>query len=150
MDKAFPLSQRVTQQHMGPVGNHFINVTSIVKDAITGEITHINVTNGYVNGVEQTKTITIAEFRNNYEGKILSKERSDYDKRLTNSEGAKFLDGDSIWHIANSKGFYHSYKSSYCYLYCVPIAEEDGKLQSNYWFSFARYFNNKGNKINEY
>jgi len=77
--------------------------------------------------------------------KLMEKTMFDYDKRLTNSEGANFLDGDSIWHIANSKGFYHNYKSSYCYLYCVPVAEEKGKLQSNYWFSFSRYFNKLDN-----
>ncbi|MCK5160057.1 MAG: discoidin domain-containing protein, partial [Candidatus Aureabacteria bacterium] len=64
--------------------NHFINVTGVVKDGDV--ITHVIVTNGYINGVEQTKTIKIDEFRENYEGKILSVEKSNYDKRLTDDQ----------------------------------------------------------------
>ena len=64
--------------------NHFINVTGVVKDGDT--ITHVIITNGYINGVEQTKTIKIDEFRENFEGKILSVEKSDYDKRLTDDQ----------------------------------------------------------------
>jgi PmbA protein len=72
--------------------------------------------------------------------KRMEKTMFDYDKHINNSEGACFLDGDSLIYIANSKGFYHSYKNSYCYLYCVPVAEKDGKLQSGFWFSFKRFF----------
>lgn len=62
------------------------------------------------------------------------------DKRLSNSEGARFYDGDSTVHFATSKGFYHTYQSSYCNLYCVPVATDNGKMQSNFWFSSARFF----------
>jgi len=72
--------------------------------------------------------------------KRMEKTMFDYDKRLDNSEGANFLDGDTTLHIANSKGFYHSFKNSYCYLYCLPIAQQDSKLQSGFWLSFSRYF----------
>jgi PmbA protein len=64
----------------------------------------------------------------------------DYDKRLDNSEGAFFFDGDSVVHIANSRDFYHSFKNSYIYTYCLPVARQDGKLQAGFWFSFTRYF----------
>ena len=72
--------------------------------------------------------------------KRMEKTMFDYDKRLTNSEGANFLDGDSTVYIANSKGFYHSFNNSFAYLYCMPVAQQDDKLQSGYWFSFSRYF----------
>jgi len=72
--------------------------------------------------------------------KRMEKTMFDYDKRLNNSEGANFLDGDSTVHIGNSKGFYHSFKNSYCYLFCLPIARQDGKLQSGFWFSLSRFF----------
>ncbi|OQX91949.1 MAG: hypothetical protein B6D58_05435 [candidate division Zixibacteria bacterium 4484_95] len=72
--------------------------------------------------------------------KRMEKTMFGYDKHINNSEGACFWDGDSLIHIANSKGFHHSYKSSYCYMYCVPVAEKGGKMQSGFWFSFKRFF----------
>lgn len=72
--------------------------------------------------------------------KRMEKTMFGYDKHINNSEGACFWDGDTSVYIANSKGFYHSYKNSYCYLYCVPVAEKDGKLQSGFWYSFKRFF----------
>lgn len=72
--------------------------------------------------------------------KRMEKTMFGYDRHINNSEGAHFLDGDSFVVLANSKGFYHSYKSSYCYLYCLPVAEKEGKLQTGYWFSFQRFF----------
>jgi len=72
--------------------------------------------------------------------KLMEKKLFAYDKRINNSEGAFFYDGDSTNYIANSHGLNHSYKNSYCYLYCVPVAQQDDKLQSNYWFSFKRHF----------
>lgn len=63
----------------------------------------------------------------------------DYDRRVVNSEGAGFYDGDSTTIIANSNGACHDYKSSYCYLMCRPVAGEDGRMQAGWWFSFKRY-----------
>ena len=65
--------------------NHFMNVTSVIKDA-QGNITHLEVTNGYIEGVEQKKTIEYDKFKSNFEGKILASERSNYDKRLTDKQ----------------------------------------------------------------
>jgi len=72
--------------------------------------------------------------------KLMEKILFSCDKRINNSEGAFFFDGDSTIYIANSNGLNHSHKSSYCYLYCVPVARQDDKLQSNYWFSLKRHF----------
>jgi len=72
--------------------------------------------------------------------KLMEKKLFAYDKRINNSEGAYFYDGDSTIYIANSNGLNQSFKSSYCYLYCVPVAQQDDKLQSNHWFSFKRHF----------
>ncbi|RLC74995.1 MAG: hypothetical protein DRI61_15655, partial [Chloroflexi bacterium] len=82
-------------------GTHFLNVTGVVRD-IDGKITHVIVTNGYIGGVEQTREITIEEFMEYYEGKLLSTEKSDYDKRLTddqlqNIRGAGWLDDIFDW-----------------------------------------------------
>ncbi len=77
-------------------GSHFMNVTGVRKDA-QGNITHVIVTNGYgADGTEQTKEIKIGEFRENYEGKLLSTERSDYDKRLTDAQ-LKNIKGAGWW-----------------------------------------------------
>ena len=62
-----------------------------------------------------------------------------YDSRIVNSEGAHFLDGESNVTIVNSRGISDSYNSSYCYLYCVPVAKQNGLLQSGYWLSFSRF-----------
>lgn len=69
----------------------------------------------------------------------MEKRMFQYDSRITNSEGAHFLDGETNVTIVNSKGISGSYDSSYCYLYCVPVAQQDGRLQSGYWFAFSRF-----------
>jgi len=62
-----------------------------------------------------------------------------YDKRIQNSQGAYFLDGESTSFLANSAGFYHSYKSTYCFMQCSPVAVQGQGLQAGYWFSFSRF-----------
>jgi len=63
----------------------------------------------------------------------------DFDKRITNSEGAAFRDGETTTIIVNSNGFDHTFRSSYCYINCKPVARQDGKLQSGWWFSMRRF-----------
>ena len=70
----------------------------------------------------------------------MEKRMFDYDKRVTNSEGATFYDGNSEIYIANSYGLNKKLQGSYCYVQCVPIAMEDGKLQTGYWYSIKRHF----------
>jgi PmbA protein len=63
------------------------------------------------------------------------------DKRINNSGGSSFYDGDSEIVIANSLGALHSYRSSSCTLSCSLVAEQDGKKQSNGWSCSKRFFN---------
>jgi PmbA protein len=64
----------------------------------------------------------------------------DYDKRIQNSDGVSVYDGDSVVVIANSAGGSYSYKSSFCYLVCNPIASEGDKLQAGSWHTAKRFF----------
>ncbi len=64
----------------------------------------------------------------------------EYDKRITNTEGVGFYDGQSVTVIANSNGECRSSNSSYCHLSVNPVAQEDGRLQSNGWQSSKRFF----------
>jgi PmbA protein len=63
-----------------------------------------------------------------------------YDERIDNSEGASVYDGDNFRVLANSRGVLHSYKSTYCYLVCIPVAMQEGKMQTGFWFSYRRFF----------
>ena len=62
------------------------------------------------------------------------------DPRITNSEGAGFGSGSTYTVLANSRGIVSSYHSSGCSLYCQPLAEEAGKKQVDYEWSFSRAF----------
>jgi len=72
--------------------------------------------------------------------RVMEKTMFAYDKRINNSEGGYFYDGDSETYIGNSLGLRQNYRSSYCYLQCLPIAEQDGKFQAGSWFSIKRFF----------
>ncbi len=76
--------------------------------------------------------------------KSMEKTMFDYDNRITNSEGASFYDGNSEIFIANSRGLFKQAKSSYCYLMAMPVASENGRLQTNYWFSVSRHYDDLG------
>lgn len=61
------------------------------------------------------------------------------DPRITNSEGASFEASETVKAYANSLGFRGSYRSSYCGVSVVPIAQSDGVgMQRDYWYSVAR------------
>jgi len=61
------------------------------------------------------------------------------DKRINNSEGGSFDAADGRRVLANSRGFVGQYRSSYCSLSAVPVAQdESGGKQRDYWFSVAR------------
>jgi PmbA protein len=64
----------------------------------------------------------------------------DCDKRINNSGGSSFYDGDSQTVIANSLGVLHSYRASNCSLGCSLVAEQDGKKQTNGWSCGKRFF----------
>lgn len=60
------------------------------------------------------------------------------DPRISNSEGAGFSNTTSLTVLANSKGLVASYPSTACSLYCQPLAEQEGKKQVDYEWSFSR------------
>jgi PmbA protein len=60
------------------------------------------------------------------------------DARIQNCEGAGFEASQGTLAYANSLGFVGSYRSSYCALSVSPIAQQDGSMQRDYWYSVAR------------
>ena len=60
------------------------------------------------------------------------------DPRIQNSEGAGFEAGQGTTAYANSLGFAGSYRSSYCALSVSPIAQQNGSMQRDYWYTVAR------------
>ena len=60
------------------------------------------------------------------------------DARIQNCEGAGFEASQGTMAYANSLGFAGSYRSSYCALSVSPIAQQDGGMQRDYWYSVAR------------
>ncbi len=62
------------------------------------------------------------------------------DLRITNSEGASFGTHLGTRAFANSRGFSGQYRTSYCSLSAVPIAQQNGNMERDYWYSTARAF----------
>ena len=60
------------------------------------------------------------------------------DPRIQNSEGAGFEASQGTVAYANSLGFVGSYRSSYCALSVSPIAQQNGGMQRDFWYSVAR------------
>jgi PmbA protein len=60
------------------------------------------------------------------------------DPRIQNSEGAWFEASLGTVAYVNSLGFAGSYRSSYCALSVSPIAQQEGGMQRDYWYSVAR------------
>jgi PmbA protein len=60
------------------------------------------------------------------------------DARIRNSEGAAFEASQGALAYANSLGFTGSYPSSYCALSVSPIAQQNGAMQRDYWYSVSR------------
>jgi len=60
------------------------------------------------------------------------------DPRLTNSEGASVSVQESQFIYANSLGFSNGYPTSRHSVSCAVIAEEDGAMQRDYWYTTAR------------
>ncbi len=60
------------------------------------------------------------------------------DKRISNSEGGSFDAADGHKALANSHGFVGEYRNSYCSVSAVPVAQEGGSMQRDYWYSVAR------------
>lgn len=62
------------------------------------------------------------------------------DPRITSSEGAGFGSGTTYTVLANSHGLSATYHSSGCSIFCAPLAEENGKKQVDYEYSFKRAY----------
>jgi PmbA protein len=60
------------------------------------------------------------------------------DGRIQNSEGASVATQEGIFAYANSHGFCGGYPTSRHALSCSVIAEQDGMMQRDYWYSTAR------------
>ena len=59
-------------------------------------------------------------------------------KEITNSQGASYHSGEDTLLLANSLGFMGSYRTSAVSFSVVPVAERDGVMQRDYWYSAGR------------
>lgn len=59
-------------------------------------------------------------------------------KRINNSEGASVSTSEGVFAYANSHGFVGGYPSTRHSISCAVIAEADGAMQRDYWYSNAR------------
>ena len=60
------------------------------------------------------------------------------DARISNSEGGSFSSYAGGRYFANSRGFAGSYRSSSCSLSVVAVAQENGSMERDYWYTLAR------------
>ncbi|MEW5769548.1 MAG: metalloprotease PmbA [Pseudomonadota bacterium] len=60
------------------------------------------------------------------------------DARITNSEGGSFSSQNAQFVYANSLGFVGGYPTSRQSVSCAVIAEADGAMQRDYWYTTAR------------
>jgi PmbA protein len=60
------------------------------------------------------------------------------DPRIRNSEGASFESGEGTRAYVNSLSFAGSYRGSYCAITAIPIAQNGGGMQRDYWYSVSR------------
>ena len=59
------------------------------------------------------------------------------DDRIRNSEGASFEAGESHRILANSRNFLGDWSQSVCSLSAAPIAEQDGCMQRDFWYTLS-------------
>ena len=79
-------------------------------------------------GVEQAETIACEAER----------AAQGADARIKNSEGASVSTGSSIHVYANSHGFCDGYPTSSHSVSCGAVAEQNGSLERDYWYTAAR------------
>jgi PmbA protein len=60
------------------------------------------------------------------------------DPRISNSEGSTVARGESDFIYANTEGFAGGYRTSRHHIDCSVIAEADGTMQRDYWYTAAR------------
>jgi PmbA protein len=61
-----------------------------------------------------------------------------FSPEVKNSQGASFAAGDDLILLATSRGFVGTYNSSSVSLSVVPVAERDGEMQRDYWYTAGR------------
>ncbi len=61
-----------------------------------------------------------------------------FDPRITNSEGGSFSSNTGARYFANSRGFAGSYRSTSCSLSVVAVAQQNGSMERDYWYTLAR------------
>lgn len=61
------------------------------------------------------------------------------DARVTNSEGAEMSWGTSELHMLDSRGHYRNRRSGAVSISVTPVAEADGQMQRDHWYSHARH-----------
>jgi PmbA protein len=64
-----------------------------------------------------------------------------FDKRITNSQGASWSDSKNQVTLANSDGFVGQYETTNASFSLSLVAEENNVKQTDYWFSFGRFAN---------
>jgi PmbA protein len=62
------------------------------------------------------------------------------DPAISNSEGAEFSSGAARVAYGNTLGFLGAYEGSSFSLHVVPVANRDGGMQRDYWYTAARRF----------
>ena len=60
------------------------------------------------------------------------------DARITNSEGGSFEASTGRRVLVNSLGFAGDYRRSYCSVAATPVAQQNGSMQRDFWWSSAR------------
>jgi PmbA protein len=71
---------------------------------------------------------------------VAEKAALDFDRRITNSEGAEFSNQLGRVIYANSHDFSGEYQGSTYGLSVVPVAASNGSMQRDYWYSSQRKF----------
>jgi PmbA protein len=57
---------------------------------------------------------------------------------ITNSQGGSYASEEGAVVLANTSGFLGSYRSSSVSLSAIPVAERDGAMQRDYWYTTGR------------
>lgn len=64
-----------------------------------------------------------------------------FDPRVTTFDNVGAGDHVADVYMASSEGAEGSYSGTYVYLYAVPVASENGQLQTSYWVDYKRFLN---------
>lgn len=139
-----------------------LTFTTDFTDKATKDIVNQTMEIVKVSNADKHNGLAPKEFLGQYEGKLMLfdesltkiptekkiaivKEAEDigmqFDKRITNSNGASWNDSKSQLTLANSDGFTGQYQTTSASMNVSLLAEEDGVKQRDGWYTFGRYFN---------